>query len=52
MIIIFQGSSERVSTKEKRIREVFGKQSSGFGKPEQNIDRGTEGFKRFILPQS
>jgi hypothetical protein len=52
MTLFPQGSSERVSTKEEGICEVFGEQSCCFGEPEQNIDRRTEGFKRSILPQS
>jgi hypothetical protein len=47
-----QGSSQRVPTKEERIREVFREQSCCFREPEQNIDRRTESFKRPILPQS
>ena len=35
---LLQGSGKRMSTKEKRICEVFGKQSSCSGEPEQNID--------------
>lgn len=36
--LFLQGSSERMPAKEKRIREMSGKQSSRVGESEQNID--------------